>query len=103
MKHFNKDKRIINNYKEQEKMMILIYAQWCVNHDIDPIEHYQEAYPEQQTKDVLEEAVRRTVSKAETDSISDDLLLQALQTYENHDLCLIVQQKITELIDIDTV
>ncbi|HLS34795.1 MAG TPA: hypothetical protein VK061_00990 [Bacillota bacterium] len=97
MKHFNKDKRIINNYKEQEKMMILIYAQWCVNHGIDPIELYHEAYPEQQTNDVLEEAVRRTVSKEESDSISDDVLLQALQTFGNHDLAFVVQQKTNEL------
>src|SRR5690625_7754778 len=98
MKHFNKDKRIINNYKEQEKMMILIYAQWCVNNGIDPIELYHEAYPEQQTNDVLEEAVRRTVSKEESDSISGDVLYQELVTYGSDGIAYLVEQKNTYMI-----
>lgn len=41
------EKRIIDRYKQDEETMILLFAQWCVNHDLDPHELYQNAYPNQ--------------------------------------------------------
>ncbi len=38
---------MIENYQNDEKMMILIFAQWCINHDLDPKEMYKRAYPAQ--------------------------------------------------------
>lgn len=93
MKRFEHDEQVINNYQEQEKMMILIYAQWCINHQIDPISLYQEAYPDQLKNDTLEEVLELTVSRQESDEISHETVIQALQAFGNDDLAFVVQQK----------
>ncbi|WRU97694.1 hypothetical protein RYX51_12250 [Priestia filamentosa] len=49
------EQKIIQNYQKDEEMMILVFAQWCVNHDLDPFELYIRAYPNQR-----ENAVKRT-------------------------------------------
>lgn len=85
---------IINSYKEDEQMMILVFAQWCVNHDLDPIETYHLAYPGQSSNYELKQAVALTVSKEEAGDISDDTLLGVLSMFGNDDLSFVV----TELI-----
>lgn len=96
MKKENMDEYIIKNYQEEEKMMILIYAQFCVNHDLDPVEIYKEAYPNEEGKDSLIEALELTVAKEEADPISDDLVLQSLQAFGNDDLAFILYQRINK-------
>lgn len=32
---------IIQKYKQEETLMILLYAQWCVNHELDPLMIYE--------------------------------------------------------------
>ena len=34
------EEKVIGNYQSQEKMMILVFAQWCINHDLEPEEIY---------------------------------------------------------------
>ena len=53
--------RIVANYQGEEKMMILVFAQWCVNHDLDPEEIYLRAYPSQASNQALREAIELTV------------------------------------------
>lgn len=32
------EKQLAEAYERDENMMILVFAQWCVNHDLDPME-----------------------------------------------------------------
>src|SRR5690625_6630847 len=92
MSNNNLDKQIIERYQDDERMMILVYAQWCINHDLDPIALYEEAYPNQFANETLSDVLDLTVSKAESDQIDPDMLLQALQVFGNHDLAFVVQR-----------
>mgnify|MGYP003457750496 CR=1 FL=1 len=49
--------KIIENYQNEENMMILVFAQWCVNHDLNPEELYLRAYPTQSNNPALKEAI----------------------------------------------
>lgn len=88
------EQRVIENYQNDEKMMILIYAQWCINHDLDPKEMYKKAYPNQLQNDALVDALELTVSKQEADEIADQTVLNVLQLFGNDDLAYIVQEEI---------
>ena len=90
------EKHIIQNYKNKEKMMILIYAQWCINNDLDPIDLYKEAYPNQIDNEALTEAMDLTVSKNESEHIDHQTVLHALQLFGNDDLAFIVQEKVEQ-------
>ena len=88
------EQRVIENYQNDEKMMILIYAQWCINHDLDPKEMYKKAYPNQLQNDALVDALELTVYKQEADEIADQTVLNVLQLFGNDDLAYIVQEEI---------
>jgi len=94
MNHNDNNQRVIEEYQHDEKMMILIYAQWCINHDLDPQALYREAYPEQPDNKALTEALQQTVVKEEADEIANDLVLNVLQLFGNDDLAFVVQQEI---------
>ncbi|SDC18406.1 hypothetical protein SAMN05421734_10551 [Pelagirhabdus alkalitolerans] len=87
-----KDQYIIEQYKQQENVMILLFAQWCVNYDLNPTEIYQKAYPNQPISTRLLEALDQTVPKKEADDIDRELLLDVLQAYGNDDLAFEVAQ-----------
>ena len=87
-------KRVIENYQNDEKMMILVFAQWCINHDLDPAALYQKAYPDQQQNKILKDILPLTVSKEESDPIDDQTIIQVLQVFDNIDLAFIVQEEI---------
>jgi hypothetical protein len=88
------EEQIIQNYQHDEKIMVLVYAQWCINHDLDPVALYQEAYPGQTKNIALEEAMELTVPKEESDEISDETVLNVLQLFGNGDLAFVVQGEI---------
>ncbi|WP_156290384.1 hypothetical protein [Oceanobacillus salinisoli] len=88
------DEQVIQNYQENEKMMILIFAQWCINHDLDPEEIYAQAYPNQPKNEILTEVLEDTVSKNESDTIEDETVLNVLQLFGNDDLAFVVQNEI---------
>jgi hypothetical protein len=90
----DKNRQVIENYQENEKMMILVFAQWCVNHDLSPEHLYEQAYPNQLRNEVLIEVLENTVPKSESEHIDDQMVIQALQTFGNDDLAFIVQQQI---------
>ncbi|MBT2728087.1 hypothetical protein J7E63_14190 [Bacillus sp. ISL-75] len=91
------EEKIIENYRGEEKMMILVFAQWCVNHDLDPEELYLRAYPNQTTNPVLKEAIELTVSKEEAGEVGDQTLLGVLALFANDDLAFIVTEEINKL------
>lgn len=59
--------KIIQNYQKDEHMMILVFAQWCVNHDLDPAFLYRKAYPDQDANPALLQGIDLTVPKEESE------------------------------------
>lgn len=92
MKMNEKDEYIIKQYQQDESMMILIYAQWCVNHGLDALEMYQQAYPEQPVNKELLKALEDTVAKEESEDISIELVQHVLQLFGNDDLAFVIQE-----------
>ncbi|MBA2175998.1 hypothetical protein H0266_13965 [Halobacillus locisalis] len=90
----NNEEEVIRNYQKGEKMMILLFAQWCINHDLDPVDIYQQAYPYQAKNTELIDALELTVSKKESDHIDSETLLDVLSMYGNDDLAFVVSEYI---------
>ncbi|ALC90311.1 hypothetical protein AM500_11340 [Bacillus sp. FJAT-18017] len=88
--------RIIENYQADEKMMILVFAQWCINNDLDPEEIYLKAYPHQGSNHALREALELTVAKDEAGEVPDQTLLGVLSLFGNDDLAFIVTEEISK-------
>lgn len=85
--------KVIKHYEQDERTMVLVFAQWCVNHDLDPLALYHEAYPHQQPNPLLTEVMEETVAKEESEEISLDIVLYVLQMFGNDDLAFVVQEK----------
>lgn len=94
MRNKEVEEQIIRNYQRDEQMMILVFAQWCVNHDLDPIELYLRAYPEQAGNYALQQTVELTVSKEEAGEIADETVLSVLSLFGNDELALVVTEEI---------
>jgi len=75
-------KQIIESYQKEENMMILVFAQWCVNHDLDPVSVYQKAYPDQGENQALKDGVALTVPKEEAGDVPDETLLGVLSAVD---------------------
>lgn len=88
------EKKIIENYQRDEHAMILVFSQWCINHELDPKELYKRAYPDQLENDALREMAALTVPKEESEAIADDTVLRVLQLFGNDDLAFVVQSEI---------
>jgi hypothetical protein len=88
--------QIIENYQGEEKMMILIFAQWCINNDLIPEEVYLRAYPNQSANQALKEALDLTVPKEEAGEIADQTLLGVLSLFGNDDLAFVVTEEINK-------
>ncbi|MCM3290514.1 hypothetical protein M3661_10260 [Paenibacillus sp. MER 180] len=91
------EQQIIDNYERDEQMMILIFAQWCVNHDLDPAELYHRAYPKQGDNYRLQQAIDLTVPKEEAGPIPDDTLFAVLSMYNNEDLAFVVSEELEKM------
>lgn len=87
------EEKVIAQYQEDEENMILIFVQWCVNHELDAKALYKKAYPDQQIHDTLHSALEHTVPKEEAEQISDDLLLEVLDFFSNHSLAQVVYEE----------
>ncbi|MGM9928492.1 MAG: hypothetical protein ACI35P_11145 [Bacillus sp. (in: firmicutes)] len=90
------EQQIIHNYQRDEKMMILVFAQWCVNHDLDPQKLYEQAYPDQGANQALREALELTVEKEEAGPIANETLLGVLSLFNNEDLAFVVTEAIQQ-------
>ncbi|TDQ42680.1 hypothetical protein [Aureibacillus halotolerans] len=85
---------IIKQFRQDEQMMILVFAQWCVNHDLDAKQLYARAYPKQQDNPELVQALKNTVPKTEAGPISDETVLGVLSLFDNADLASVVTEEI---------
>ncbi|WP_018664713.1 hypothetical protein [Heyndrickxia acidiproducens] len=91
------EEKIVQQYKKDENMMALVFAQWCVNHGLDPEEIYARAYPGQGKNPILKAAVALTVPKEEAGEISDETVLNVLSLFGNEDLAFAVTEEIQHL------
>ncbi|WP_438432179.1 hypothetical protein [Gorillibacterium sp. sgz500922] len=85
---------VIRRYRQDEEMMILVFAQWCVNRGLDPLDLYGRAYPGQLANPALAHALELTVPKEEAGEVDDDTLLNVLSLYDNADLAFVVSEEI---------
>ncbi|MEW4325570.1 hypothetical protein Q0N12_02730 [Rossellomorea marisflavi] len=85
------EKKIIENYQKDENMMMMVFAQWCVNQDLDPVAVYLKAYPEQRDNPVLKQMMELTVPKEESSDIPYSTFLGVLQLFGNEDLAIAIQ------------
>jgi hypothetical protein len=88
------EEQMIRNYQRDESLMVHIFAQWCVNHDLDPGELYLRAYPQQAANQALKYALDLIVPKEEAGEIPDETLLGVLSLFDNEDLAFIVTEEI---------
>ncbi|WP_440110619.1 hypothetical protein [Paenibacillus sp. QZ-Y1] len=88
------EEAVIETYKKEEEMMILVFAQWCVNHGLEPEEMYRQAYPNQQSNERLQQVLKLVVSKEEAGEIPDDTVLGVLSMFGNEDLAMVVSDAI---------
>lgn len=92
--HKTLEEGIVESYRQDEDMMILVFAQWCVNHGFDPEELYRKAYPEQISNDRLQRVLELTVSKEEAGPIPDETVLGVLSMFGNDDLSFVISEAI---------
>jgi hypothetical protein len=93
------EEKIISNYQKDENMMILVFAQWCVNNDLNPAEVYKKAYPDQGSNPALKQGIDLTVPKEESEEIADSTLLGVLSLFGNTDLAIVVSEEMNRLKD----
>src|SRR5699024_24201 len=92
MKLSDRDKYIIQRYQEDEERMVLLYAQWCVNQNSDAHELYERAYPNQRKNKTLDQVLENTLPKEESEVITNDLIIAAMQIFGNDDLAFEIGQ-----------
>ncbi|WCK55322.1 hypothetical protein PP175_04910 [Aneurinibacillus sp. Ricciae_BoGa-3] len=85
-------KLVKQTYERDTAAMILVFAQWCVNHQLDAASLYQQAYPHQKIPSSLEQMMAITVPKEEAGEIPTDTLLSVLLAFDNESLAEVVQQ-----------
>ncbi|UQZ87625.1 hypothetical protein SK3146_06927 [Paenibacillus konkukensis] len=88
------EEQFIRGYQRDEQMMILVFAQWCVNNGLDPVALYAEAYPDQEANEALKQAMELTVPKEEAGEVPDDTVLGVLSLYGNEELAFVVTEAI---------
>lgn len=90
------DEQVIAKYKQDEKVMIQLFVQWCINHEVDPNKLYSQAYPEQQKNPSLQEALKE-MDGAEEMEIDNETMLDVLQLFGNFDLAFILSEEIERI------
>lgn len=90
------DEQVIAKYKHDEKVMIQLFVQWCMNHGVDPNKLYARAYPEQQKNPSLQEVLKE-MDGAEEMEIDNETMLDVLQLFGNFDLAFILSEEIERL------
>ncbi len=89
--------QVISNYQKDEGMMIIIYAQWCVNNKLDPKDVYLKAYPDQSNNEYVMHMLEQTVPIEEAEHIPHDTVLQVLSLFGNEDLAFVVSNEINAM------
>jgi hypothetical protein len=96
MEFRNIDEQIIQQYKEDETLMIRLFVQWCSNHQLDPNILYKKAYPDQTANAALQEIIENDDGFDEL-TIDNETMLDVLQLFGNEDLAFVVADEIERL------
>ncbi len=88
--------QIIQKYKDDEQVMIRLYVQWCKNNELDAMQLYQLAYPEQQENSAIKTMIEESTDTDEI-AIDDETMLDVLQLFGNDDLAFILAEVISRL------
>lgn len=84
--------QLAEGYRRDTNAMVLIFAQWCVNHELDPLELYKEAYPDQDVPTELSSMLALTVPREEAGEIATDMVLNVLMAFDNEALAFVVRK-----------
>ncbi|WP_018758452.1 hypothetical protein [Paenibacillus terrigena] len=91
------ERQMTQQFERDERMMILVFVQWCINNDLDPVALYTRAYPQQADNVELREALKIAVTKEEAGPIGEHIVLGMLAAYNNDDLAAVVTEEIARL------
>lgn len=89
------DEQIIKKYKEEERLMVRLFVQWCSNYKLDAHKLYNKAYPNQQ-KNPLLQSVLDDITEDEEFEMDNETMLDVLQMFGNFDLAFIVSEEIAK-------
>lgn len=81
---------IIQQYQEDEQVMVRIFIQWCQERDLNPETLYQEAYPAQPPNPLLKKL--KEESEVFDMTVDSGTLINVLQIFGNDDLAYIVSE-----------
>lgn len=84
---------IVQRYQDDEQSMIAIFAQWCINHSLDPLELYARAYPQQAGNAALKLAIEQAVSSEMSEPISAEIVQAVLSMFDNEELAYVVYEE----------
>lgn len=90
------DEQVIQKYQEDEQLMIQLFVQWCVNHELNPNELYARAYPEQPENAALQKEVKE-MEDADPLEIDNETMMDVLQLFGNYDLAFVLSEEIERL------
>ena len=90
------DEQVIEKYQQDERVMIQLFVQWCINHDLDPNELYAQAYPEQGENSILQKVLKERDEHEQID-IDNETMLDVLQLFGNYDLAFVLSEEIERL------
>ncbi|GKV68872.1 hypothetical protein NCCP2716_13700 [Sporosarcina sp. NCCP-2716] len=96
MEFKNLDEQIIQKFKDDETLMIRLFAQWCSNHELDAQALYQRAYPGQPANAALQNVLEEDEGMDEL-FIDNETMLDVLQLFGNDDLAFAVADEIARL------
>jgi ABC-type nitrate/sulfonate/bicarbonate transport system substrate-binding protein len=90
------DEQVIQKYQEDEQLMIQLFVQWCVNHELDANELYARAYPEQQENASLQKVLKE-MNDSDHLEIDNETMMDVLQLFGNFDLAFVLSEEIERL------
>jgi len=90
------EEQIIKQYQEDEQVMIRLFVQWCVNHEVDPSGLYASAYPEQPVNAALQKVLKE-MNEDEPIELANETILDVLQLFGNFELAFVVSEEIERI------
>lgn len=90
------DEQVIEKYQQDERVMIQLFVQWCINHDLDPNFLYAQAYPDQGENAILQKMLNERDDHDQID-IDNETMLDVLQLFGNYDLAFVLSEEIDRL------
>lgn len=94
--HLSIDDQVIKNYQKDEQVMIQLFANWCSNNQLDAMQLYANAYPNQEENRSLQK-VMNEFNESERIDVPNETMLDILQMFGNYDLAYVVTKEIERL------